>query len=112
MKIRDWLLAAALGFSAGAWAHPTVADPASYVTTQLSVSGAVEHPLTLGVADLRQFPQQQLEELPLVRQNGAKTGQLEHLKGVRLRDLLERAVVVSNDHVRWLKSVEIRKIVD
>lgn len=82
MKLRHLLFAAALSLGAGAWAHPTVSDPSRYVTTQLTVTGAVEHPLKLSVDDLRQMTPQQLGER----------------KGVRLRDLLERAAIISRDH--------------
>jgi hypothetical protein len=82
MKIRHIVFALALGISSAAWSHPDLSKAAQYVTSELTVSGAVEHPLKLSVADLRQFPPQQLE----------------NRKGVSLRALLERATVVSKDH--------------
>lgn len=96
--LRKLFFTIALGAAVHAFAHPTDGDTAKLVTTRLAVTGAVEHALNLSVADLRQLPAQKLGELPLVRQGGAKAGQLENLKGVRLRDLLEQAVVVSRDH--------------
>jgi len=92
------LLAVVLSVSAHAFAHPSDTPPSQRVTTQLAVTGAVEHPLKLSVADLRQFPVQQIGEFPLAGQGGAKRTPLKNVKGVRLRDLLERATLVSRDH--------------
>lgn len=75
-----------------------LSDPRQYVSESVTVSGAVEHPLTLGVSDLRQFPPRQVAEVPLVCQTGANVGKLENFRGVLLRDILEKAVVVSRDH--------------
>ena len=69
-----------------------------FVTESIAISGAVEHPLSLRVDDLRKFPPQQVGEVPMVCQSGANLGQLEHLKGVLLRDILEKAAVVSHSH--------------
>ena len=73
-------------------------NPADFVTESLAISGAVENTLKLSVDDLRKFPPQKVGEVPMVCQTGAKLGQLEHLKGVLLRDILEKAVVVSRNH--------------
>ncbi|MBC7857634.1 MAG: molybdopterin-dependent oxidoreductase [Burkholderiaceae bacterium] len=96
--IRVILACCALALCGPSAAAGKAANPAQYVTESMTVSGAVEHALTLRVADLRQFPPQQLGEVPLVCQTGAKVGQLENFKGVLLRDILEKAVVVSHDH--------------
>jgi len=95
---RSILVLAALVLCRQVPAAGTVADPSKYVTGRFTVSGAVEHVLTLSVEDLRKFPPQQLSEVPLVCQTGAEVGKLEHLKGVRLLDVLEKAVVVSQNH--------------
>jgi hypothetical protein len=96
------LVAAALIGAAQAPAlAAAAADPASapsYVTDKITVSGAVEHTLVLSVDDLRQFPQQQISEVTLQRQSGADAGKLDKLKGVLLRDILQKAAVVSKDH--------------
>lgn len=81
-----------------ALARPPQGDTRALVTTQIDVRGAVRQPLTLTVAELRQFPPQQVGEVPLVCQTGAKVGQLEHLKGVRLRDVLTRADIIAPGH--------------
>lgn len=75
-----------------------VDDPAQYVSERISVSGLVEHTLKLRVEDLRKFPPQQLSEIPVVCQSGAELGKMENLKGVLLRDILEKASVVSQSH--------------
>lgn len=75
-----------------------VADPSPFVTTTLTVSGAVAHVLKLNVADLRQFPPQQVGTVPLVCQTGANVGKLENFTGVRLRDILEKAEIQAPEH--------------
>jgi len=75
-----------------------VDDPSKYVTERISVSGLVENSLKLRVEDLRKFPPQQVSEIPVVCQTGAELGKMENLKGVLLRDILEKASVVSQSH--------------
>jgi hypothetical protein len=77
------------------------------VTTSVSVTGAVEQTLTLGVEDLRAFPTQKVNEVPLVCQSGANLGKLENFKGVRLRDIIEKAKVVAPGHNDVKKMVVI-----
>ncbi|WP_025917433.1 molybdopterin-dependent oxidoreductase [Herminiimonas sp. CN] len=96
--IRIFLLAGALVFCGQSFAAGTVADPSQYLTESVSVSGAVENTLKLRVDDLRKFPPQQVGEVPLVCQTGADVGKLGNFNGVRLRDILEQAVIVSRDH--------------
>lgn len=109
---RSILLALALGVGGQAYAGGKVADPARFVTTGFEVTGAVEHALKLGVAELRQFPPQKIGELPMICQSGARLGQLENLKGVLLRDILEKAVVVSRGHNDVKKTVIIASASD
>ncbi len=87
-------------------AHPD-AEPSAMVTTSVSVTGAVEEALTLGVEDLRAFPTQKVTEVPIVCQTGANLGKLENFKGVRLRDIIERAKVVAPGHNDVKKMVVI-----
>lgn len=96
--IRTIALAGALVMCSASFAAGKVANPAQYMTESITVSGAVENALKLQVDDLRKFPPQQVGEVPLICQTGANMGKLENLKGVRLRDILERAAVVSRDH--------------
>ena len=73
-------------------------DNASFVTEKLTVSGLVEHPLTLNVADLRQFPLQRIGEEGVVSREGKTEHTLKNVSGVRLRDILAKAKIVSHDH--------------
>lgn len=97
-SIRSCLLIASLALAGNALADGKVADPSQYVTHSITVTGTVEHTLKLGVDDLRKFPPQQVGDLPVVCQTGASVGKLENLRGVLLKDILEKAVVVSKSH--------------
>jgi hypothetical protein len=52
----------------------------------------------LTVDDLRKFPSQQIAEITITRQSGADAGKLQNVKGVRLRDILDQAKIVTQDH--------------
>ncbi len=78
----------------------------------LVVRGAVEHTLTLSADDLRAFPPQQLAEVMLTRQNGADAGKLQNLKGVRLADLINKAVPVVHDHNDIKKMIVVATATD
>ncbi|MDC8756320.1 molybdopterin-dependent oxidoreductase [Janthinobacterium fluminis] len=93
-------IAAAVALMLGGPAHAEhkPADPSVYVTHSISVGGAVEHPLQLSVEALREFPQHAVREVGLICQSGANMGKLENFKGVRLRDILEKAVLASSGH--------------
>jgi cytochrome c551/c552 len=69
-----------------------------FVTEQITVTGKVEKPLKLDPAALRQFPPQQVGEVPLVCQSGADKGKLENFKGVRLTDILDQAKILAPGH--------------
>lgn len=96
--LRTVLVIAALAWSGQSFAAGAIADPSNYVTEKITVSGAVEHALILSVGDLRKFPPHQVGEVPVVCQSGADVGKLENLKGVLLRDILEKAAVISSSH--------------
>ena len=78
----------------------------------LNVRGTVDHPLTLTTDDLRAFPTQTMTEMPLTRQNGADAGKLLSLKGVRLRDLLEKVVLTVRDHNDVKKMIVVATATD
>lgn len=90
-----------------AFAGHEVNDPSKFITQSVTVTGAVEQKLKLGVDDLRKFPPQQVGELSMVCQTGANLGKLENLKGVLLRDILEKAKVVSKEHNDVKKTIII-----
>lgn len=84
-----------------------VANPTVLVTERLQVGGAVEHPLDLGLAELRAFPAQKISEVPLICQSGANVGKLENFRGVRLRDVLEKEAIKAPAHNDVKKMVVI-----
>ncbi|MBV2235416.1 MAG: molybdopterin-dependent oxidoreductase [Sterolibacterium sp.] len=69
-----------------------------FVTESVSLSGLVKNPLKLDPAALRQFPPQQVGEVPLVCQTGADRGKLENFKGVKLTDILDKAEIIAPGH--------------
>lgn len=93
--IRNSLCLAVILLAGSAFAAGTVTDPSKYETTSISVSGVVEHKLTLNVDDLKQFPPNQISEIQIAGQFGGKAVKM---KGVLLRDILEKAVIVSQHH--------------
>ncbi|WP_426089684.1 molybdopterin-dependent oxidoreductase [Janthinobacterium sp. PSPC1-1] len=79
-----------------AWADPAPArDNMSHA---LRVTGMVETPLTLKVADLRQLPPANGGEISVTRHNGDKAETITSYKGVRLRDILDKAVLDAPGH--------------
>lgn len=99
-------LVAVLALGNFAHAHPVTGDPSQYVTTQLAVQGAVEHTLTLGVAELRQLAQRYPGDATVKLQHG-NAGASSKLSGVRLRDVLAQASIISKDHNDVKKTVII-----
>jgi hypothetical protein len=75
-----------------------IPDTSKFVTENVAVTGVVENKLTLSVADLRKFPPQQVGEVKIMCQSGANLGNLENLKGVLLKDILDKAGIVSKSH--------------
>lgn len=101
-----------LMISATAFAGHKTPDPEKFVITSFAVSGAVETPQILTVEDLRKFPPQQVGDLPLICQSGANVGNLENLKGVLLRDILEKAIIKAPGHNDVKKMVIIASASD
>lgn len=91
-------LALGIGLPAIAAGKGKTDNTAAYVTNQLTITGAVENKLTLTVEDLKKFPIHAAGDIQLICQSGADKGKLENIKGVSLRDILEKAVVVAPDH--------------
>ena len=85
------LLTASLALACPAFAHD--APPAS-PGRALTIAGGVERSLTLNVEDLRQRPSTELAELRVAGKFGRKSV----VRGVRLRDLLKEAGIVTRDH--------------
>ncbi len=110
--IRHLLIASVLLATGFAWAAEPPADASRFVTTRFTIEGAVENRLDLGIEDLNRFPPQQIGELPLVCQTGANLGKLEQLKGVLLRDILEKAVIKAPEHNDVKKMVVVASASD
>ncbi|MYM39133.1 molybdopterin-dependent oxidoreductase [Duganella qianjiadongensis] len=102
--LRPLTLLLALCLSSSLQAHPVVGDPARYVSTTLAVQGAVEQAQTLDLPALRQLVQQHPASVTLKRQ---PDGVSSTLRGVRLRDLLAQARIVSKDHNDVKKTIII-----
>jgi len=87
------VMAPALTHAAG-----KVDNPAQYVTKSVSVAGVVATPLTLSVAELKKLPPTELAGMPIVCQSGATMEEVKQYKGVKLKDVLDKAEIVSKDH--------------
>ncbi|WP_257572789.1 molybdopterin-dependent oxidoreductase [Janthinobacterium sp. UMAB-56] len=96
-KIAAVLAASALLVAAPVWsAAPSPArDNMSHA---LAVTGMLETPLTLKVADLRQLPPANGGEIAVTRQNGDRAETITSYRGVRLRDILDKAVLDAPGH--------------
>lgn len=69
-----------------------------FVSQHLEIAGLIKHPVTLDVGDLKKLAQQSIGDTPLTCQSGADMGKTGKLQGVLLRDVLERADVISKAH--------------
>ncbi|MDN2712169.1 molybdopterin-dependent oxidoreductase [Janthinobacterium sp. SUN118] len=95
-KILAACTSAALLAAAPAWADPAPArDNMSHA---LAVTGMVETPLNLKVGDLRQLPPANGGEIAVTRHNGEKAETITGYRGVRLRDILDKAVLDAPGH--------------
>jgi DMSO/TMAO reductase YedYZ molybdopterin-dependent catalytic subunit len=93
MLLRSALIVTlAWGLSAGAHETTPPATPAA----QLTVSGAVQQPVSFSAEELRRFPVEQIVTLQLPGRDAGSPPSV--LKGVRLRALLERAQIKTPDH--------------
>src|SRR5690606_9266165 len=66
-----------LGAAGTSFAADASSNAKDLVTTRVTVTGAVEHPLDLAVADLGRLPPHRITEVPLICQSGANRGKLE-----------------------------------
>ncbi|WP_353236403.1 molybdopterin-dependent oxidoreductase [Diaphorobacter ruginosibacter] len=80
---------------------------APFVTNRVSVTGMVRQPLQLGVGDLRQFPLRQMAMAPAKHAADGQPTQHIQLKGVLLRDILEKAAVTAQNHFDLKKAAVI-----
>jgi len=72
-------------------------DP-RYMTHELTVSGLVNNPLLLSVADLRQMEVSEVRNLNMLCRTGKAKGTVESYRGVLLRTILDRADIILKEH--------------
>ena len=109
-KIFLGLASAALLATAPAWADPAPAR--EHMSHALVVTGKVATPLTLTVADLRQLPPANGGDIAVTRHNGDKAETITSYKGVRLRDILDKAALDAPGHNDVKKLAIIAKATD
>lgn len=98
-KILAGFTSVALLAAAPAWpAAPAPAPARDNMSHTLAVTGMVETPLILTVADLRQLPPANGGEIAVTRHNGDKAETIASYRGVRLRDILDKAVLDAPGH--------------
>jgi DMSO/TMAO reductase YedYZ molybdopterin-dependent catalytic subunit len=76
----------------------------------LTVKGNVEREVALSIDELKRLPMQRIEDVRVVREQGATTGALETARryaGCLLRDVLDRARLVEKNRMDLRKSVVI-----
>jgi DMSO/TMAO reductase YedYZ molybdopterin-dependent catalytic subunit len=69
-----------------------------YVTHEVKVTGAVNHPLCLSVADLRAMEMTEVRNVGLICGSGRHDGTVGSYRGVKLTEVLRRADVVMSQH--------------
>ena len=69
-----------------------------YVTHQVEVTGAVNHPLCLGVAELRAMAMTEVRNVGLICGSGRHDGTVGSYRGVKLTEVLMRADVMMPHH--------------
>lgn len=75
-----------------------IVGKANLITESVSVTGPLEHPLKLGVDDLRKLSIRQLEVTPRARPSATSPGKRETFSGVLLREILEKAEIDAPSH--------------
>jgi DMSO/TMAO reductase YedYZ molybdopterin-dependent catalytic subunit len=90
-SLKKLVAALLIGLAAGAAAHDAPVETRPVVSESLTLSGSVQTPMVLTLADLEGFPPQQIGEVDVVCQSGANRGKKENLRGVLLKDILDRA---------------------
>jgi len=88
LKLANWILGV----------KGEIAETARFVTEHVETIGLVQNRLRLTAGDLSQFHPKSLGELAPACRSGADVGKLGNLKGVLLKDVLDKAGVVSKSH--------------
>lgn len=90
-----------------AFAHSPSGASSTLVTQTLTIGGRVQHRLTLTVEGLRGFPAQTMPEIPIKGRSGETVRILKGYTGARLIDVLDKAVLVADDHNDLKKTIII-----
>src|SRR5258706_6271447 len=105
--MRAVAIAAAALLIAAPWLPVLEQAPAEPAVT---VKGKVERELVLSIDELKRLPVQRIEDLRVVRDQGATAGAQEMARrytGCLLRDVLDRAKLVEKNRIDLRKSVVI-----
>jgi DMSO/TMAO reductase YedYZ molybdopterin-dependent catalytic subunit len=89
---------------------PALAQTPGPGPSALTVKGNVERELVLSIDELKRLPVQRIEDLRVVREQGATAGAQEMARrytGCLLRDVLDRAKLVEKNRMDLRKSVVI-----
>ena len=107
MTIRCWRATVAAALLFGALAPRAVGQ----VSERLSVAGAVETPLALGVDDLKGFPAADIQTVSVTRRvDDRPTTSV--VRGVLLTAVLKRAGLAGSDHNDWKRTVVLATATD
>ncbi len=87
-------------------AHPTPNDPTPYVTHELRITGAVQQPLTLTLADLTALPALTVAEADSACPQPGREKRQQDV-GIRLRDLLTHIKLTDNTPANWKRMLVI-----
>ncbi|WP_164110364.1 MULTISPECIES: molybdopterin-dependent oxidoreductase [Sphingobacterium] len=73
-------------------------EKAKYFSKSIEVTGEVENKLVLTVDDLKKMNQNNLNNVDIICENGAKTSVRKSYKGVLLKDILSKAKIIQHHH--------------
>lgn len=76
----------------------TAADSLKLVNHQIEVKGDVEFPLQLSVDSLRKMKVATIDNIKIKGKNGEVKKEIKTCKGVLLKDILEKAKIIQQDH--------------
>ncbi|MFT4089807.1 MAG: molybdopterin-dependent oxidoreductase [Asticcacaulis sp.] len=88
-------------------AHGPTGETKKYVSRAITVSGAVKNTLTLSVTDLKKLPVVTVNDIPITNHHGVTVRRLKNVKGVKLKDILNKAVLIAPDHNDLKKTVVV-----
>lgn len=88
-------------------AHGPTGDTSKYVTRSVTVSGAVKNKLNLTVPELKKLPVVTVKDIPITNHHGVTVRRLKNVKGVKLKDILAKAVPTAPGHNDLKKTVVV-----